>query len=401
MIAGQPPSATGTAAPSPHSPSTVRPHQSAGTSRQPVRVVGEGGSKNPSKRRRVHTESSEEEDVDMTIEDNSDSGSSVDTDEFPVKRLRTSGIVTRGSKAATNFQTTAAVVRRDGHSLDIDTDAETTIITDAEAAIATDTKPDIDTDAGAVIDTDAEADIDTDVDVDIGIDAGAGLSPSLPSGMKIDSNRRSDLNINVLGRTTPLHVREIDNTSPAADIEPSPQSPDPSLDAEPEIPGFLTAKSDIYGYLSSANEPGFKALLDGYIAFEAADHSGHRGNFPTSGRPNCVGWWIDRTRPDRLPPYDSLQSFGKSVIEWWIWIQPDWRRGLKNGRILRDGGRWDRLYQPGINGLLNVVILVYWWAKIFEERSQPVSEAYRWLVADITWILSQLTRVASEGFSPE
>ena len=79
MIAGQPPSATGTAAPSPHPPSTVRPHQSAGTSRQPVCVVGEGGSKNPSKRRRVHTESSEEEDVDMTIEDNSDSGSSVDT----------------------------------------------------------------------------------------------------------------------------------------------------------------------------------------------------------------------------------------------------------------------------------------------------------------------------------
>ena len=60
-------------------------------------------------------------------------------------------------------------------------------------------------------------------------------------------------------------------------------------------------------------------------------------------------------------------------------------------------GDWERLYQPGINGLLNIVVLAHWWARILKERESPVDDTYSWFVADVTWVLSQLTVVAHKG----
>ena len=387
VIANLPPSATSMAGSSLQPTPTVRPRQSVKNSQQPVHVGGRGGSK---KRHLVYTESSDE-DIDMTIEDNSDSGSSVDHDKSPAKRLRSSAIVTRGSKAATSIQTITTVVGQGGHSPRVDTGVETDFDADTELAIDTDIELAIDTNIELVTDTDTEAALNTDTDPDVE----AALPRSSPSGTNTNPTRRS--HPDVPSRDTPIHVQQVEVVPPDADPEPSPQSPDPHSDTEPAIPDFLTTKSDIYDYLTSIDEPGFRALINNYIAFELANHSGHRGNFTTSNRPKGVGWWIDRTRPDRLPPYDSLTSFGRSIVKWWIFIQPDWRSDLKCGETLREGGCWEQLYQPGINGLLNVVILVYWWTKILKERGQPADEAYHWIVADITWVLSQLTRVASEG----
>ena len=381
-IVQHPPGATHTAAPS-QPPLTTRPRGSTVTSRRSAHTLGQGGGKNPKKRPIVDSKSSdEEEDVDMTIEDNSDSGSSVDSDKLPVKRLRTSTIVTRGSRAI-DTDTDAA----------IDTDTDGLVDVDTDALIDTDTDALIDTDTDALVDTDTDALIDTDVDINTNTDAAA----------EAVINTNADANANaktVIDTGAKAGISADVEAATENDTEPFPESPDLLLNDEPIIPDFLTAKSNVYSYLVSVNEPGFATLLDNYIAFELADHSGHRGNFPTGSRPKGIGWWTSRTRPDRIPPFDSLASFSKGIIEWWIAIQPDWRRHLKCGETLRGEGFWDRLYQPGINGLLNVIILVYWWAKICEERSEPVNAAYHWLVADITWVLSQLTRIAHEGYSP-
>ena len=164
-------------------------------------------------------------------------------------------------------------------------------------------------------------------------------------------------------------------------------SHDLPLDTEPIIPAFLTTKHNIYGYLVNVNEPGFVALLDNYIAFEVAECSGIRGTLPTTCRPTAVSWWTSRARPDRIPPFDGLKGFASGVVEWWISIQPDWRR-LKCGETNQGDGCWESLYQPGINGLLNVVILVYWWAKTLEGSGESGDAAYHWLANDVTWVLS-------------
>ena len=60
------------------------------------------------------------------------------------------------------------------------------------------------------------------------------------------------------------------------------------------------------------------------------------------------------------------------------------------------GGDWEHLFRPGVNGLLNVVILAHWWAQILEERGCAGDETYSWFVSDVAWVLSQLTVVACE-----
>lgn len=381
-VAKQPPDATSMAAPPPQPASTIRTHQPAGTSRQSTHVTDRA----QGKKRRIASESSEEEDVDMNIEDNSSSGSSVDPDEFPAKRLRSSTIVTRGFKATTSLRTltTTTIISKNGRSPSTDADAEVLVKTTNTSNV------------GETI-------------VDSTPSAPTSPPPSL-SGTGAGSVRQSSPGIDVPSiRAAPLRVRQVGSAPPDAETEPYEPS-DSRLDGEPTIPDFLVGKYDIYSYLVSVDEPGFKALLDNYITFELADRSGFRGNLPTARRPKAVGWWSSRARPNKLPPYDSLSALGSTIVQWWIFIQPDWRGDeLKCGEISRDEGPseasqdeecWERLYQPGINGLLNIVILVYWWARILKERGESADADYRWLVEDITWVLSQLARVASEGFSP-
>ena len=323
--------------------------------------------------------SSDEEDVDMTIEDNSSSGSSVDPDEFPAKRARSSTIVTRRFKTTTSFQTpTTTTVANKG-----------TTNSSAEASTESANTSDIDETVDPASDTPTRP-------------------PLSLSAMDINPVGRSSPDTSVPVITAPLHVQQIDNALSDAGNEPPPDSPDTPLNTETTIPDFLTMKQDIYGYLVEVDEPGFKVLLNNYITFELSNHSGFHGNLSTAHRPKAVGWWLSRARPNKLPPYDSLSSFRDSIVKWWIFLQPDWRReGLECGVTSRDEGCsnasddeescWERIYKPGLNGLLNVVILVYWWARILEARGESADEAYRWLVADVTWVLSQLTRIAGEG----
>jgi len=345
-IAEQLPTGLSMAASSSQPPSTDFPCQPVTTFRQSTSVTNQWQSKNPNKRRIT----SPEEGTDMTI-DNLNSSPSADPDEFLAKHPRRSPIIACGSETTADPQTPAAstVVNRSSPGTDAGDESDGWIIVG-------------------------------------GMDAGwvGGLAQ----------------NLDVTGRATPLQFRQSDNALSEADTDPSPMSPDPPLEIKPIIPNFLTAKPNIYGYLVNIKEPGFMALLDNYIAFELADNSGVRGNLPTTHQPTAITRWSSRTHPDKTPPPDDSNKFANGVVKWWIFIQPNWRRGLACGETSRRNGCWEGLYQPGINGLLNIVILVYWWAKSLEARGESGDTAYHWLVADVTWVLSQLVCVASEGFSP-
>lgn len=326
------------------------PHQLASTFRQPTNSANQDKS---SKRRMISPELTDDNGIHSVTWDRSSSSSLADPDELPAKRLRRSTIIAHDSDntAATPvavgqdsfFPSNGLITVGDNYSLGIQTPPSPSLMTDTDSAWEFQSS-------------------------DLDIPGGTTL---LQGGTRFD-----------------------------IEAEPSPTSPNPPLNTEPIIPDFLTAKHNIYGYLVDVNEPGFKALLDNYIAFELAEHSGVRGVLPTAHRPTAVTWWTSRARPDRIPPFDGLGKFGSGVVEWWIFIQSDWRK-LKCGETDRGSGSWESLYQPGINGLLNVIILVYWWARTLEEGGESGDVAYHWLVDDVTWVLAQLTRVASEGFSPE
>ena len=67
---------------------------------------------------------------------------------------------------------------------------------------------------------------------------------------------------------------------------------------------------------------------------------------------------------------------------------------FERGRVCRDVcGGWDVLAAPRINGLLNVVMLVYWWAKILEkeELKDGMRAEYELFAEDVAWVLSNLS----------
>ena len=54
--------------------------------------------------------------------------------------------------------------------------------------------------------------------------------------------------------------------------------------------------------------------------------------------------------------------------EWWSAIQPDWR--LQDGRLVRErvAGDWESLRLPGINGVVSIVVaLFYWGLEVLED----------------------------------
>ena len=305
----------------------------------------------------------DDDDVDMdNIEDNDSSGSSVDSDHVPAKRLRTS-IATRSSRTTPALATTETNVNQTPPPA-IDNKSPAPGNLDAESVSVPESEP--------------ECQIPDPADIDIDIDKSTSTESYNATGIEADYIHEPTDSV----RTDPLQLA----------------SPEPEAisGSNLRIPDFLTGKHDIYSYLSGIGEARYQDLLKSYIIFELANHSPIRGTLTTARRPKGVGWWSSRARPDKLPPYDSLSSFTASITEWWTFIQPTWR-GIEPGKISRTDGDWERLYQPGVNGLLNVIILAYWWARILEERETPDDDTYSWFISDVTWVLSRLTVAAHEN----
>lgn len=360
-------SASETASTSTPRPPSTTPSEATSTSygRQPGRY-----------KKRAHSEtlsdmgftSEEEDDLDMDdLEDNDSSGMSVDSDHVPAKRLRTS-ITTRSSKVAPVPNGT-----RDHQATPSATD------THESAPVPNGTCDHQATPSTTNIHESAPGCPDPEP-----------TPPTPPSQLSSELTNMDTDEPNV-GTGVPV-------TSECLSAPPTIQSqPETASGPKLQIPKSLS-KNNIYDYISSVKETGFQNLLKVYITFELTDRSRIRGALPTSRRPKGVGWWLSRARPNKLPPYDSLKTFAESIVMWWIYIQPEWREiGIATvSRVRRDSfGDWERLYQPGNNGLLNVLILAYWWARILEERGSPVDGTYSWFVSDVSWVLTQLTAVSA------
>ena len=81
-----------------------------------------------------------------------------------------------------------------------------------------------------------------------------------------------------------------------------------------------------------------------------------------------------------------------SIFTWWGSIQPRWR-SFKRGDVSHEVcGGWEALYAPSINGLLNIVILVYWWVRILEEQKPKDSARadYDKFADDVAWVFSNM-----------
>ena len=152
---------------------------------------------------------------------------------------------------------------------------------------------------------------------------------------------------------------------------------------------------NILEYLKQLEDPCFQRVLFHYLRFEINDKSGTKPVLLATERPAEVSHWLTRARPPGIPNYEkgghTLVDFVDSVFAWWTFLQPPWRK-FERGRVCREvGGEWGILYAPRANGLLSVVILVYWWGKILEKK--PVDGLrvdYELFAEDVAWVISNL-----------
>jgi len=79
-------------------------------------------------------------------------------------------------------------------------------------------------------------------------------------------------------------------------------------------------------------------------------------------RPAAVTEWIRRARSSTWRPViKDLAAYESTFGKWWLGIQPDWR--LEDGELVREHlvGDWEPLQLPGTNGIVSVVVALFYW----------------------------------------
>ena len=266
--------------------------------------------------------------------------------------------------------------------------------TDADIPSVTDTtiKPTTDPDLDLATDPDIEPATDTELEYA----ASRGIEhayPGIPpiTGAKVTGGAAEP----AVKATSKLFSS---GTTPT--ITP-PLSALPDVIDEANVPGFLLQHGkgkrevNIFRYLNEVEDPHFRQVLLHYLHFEI--NAGVGGSLPTSGRPVEISNWTSRARPLMIHDYTkgkrSFSAFVDSVIVWWGSVQPPWR-SFERGEVSREvHGGWDALCAPRINGLLNVVMLVYWWARVLKEQcvGDSTRADYENFADDVAWVLSNLS----------
>ena len=92
------------------------------------------------------------------------------------------------------------------------------------------------------------------------------------------------------------------------------------------------------------------------------------------GPVNClaaVGEWIGRAHPNMWQPViGNLAMYASAFWKWWSGIQPDWC--LQDGKFVRERlvGDWEPLQRPGTNGIVSVLVALFYWGLVVLEKGR-------------------------------
>ena len=86
-------------------------------------------------------------------------------------------------------------------------------------------------------------------------------------------------------------------------------------------------------------------------------------------------------------------DFVESTFTWWASLQPSWRKFQRDGASREVAGTWGVLYAPHTNGVLSVVIIIYWRAQVLGEDKWMggMRSDYELFAEGVVWVLSKLS----------
>ncbi|KAJ7871249.1 hypothetical protein B0H14DRAFT_2570952 [Mycena olivaceomarginata] len=147
--------------------------------------------------------------------------------------------------------------------------------------------------------------------------------------------------------------------------------------------------------------PAWAAVVQAWWALERATGFKEKAlpALSARGRPDAVGWWVQRARKDRRIPAgldvddNSKEDFYDSVVGWWNAVNPAWRKDslaaadFEKVLLKKEGGGSLDALSSGLNGLTSIVACLWWWYRLVG----IADGAPRWknLADDVTWVLTE------------
>ncbi|KAI5821814.1 hypothetical protein K523DRAFT_257842, partial [Schizophyllum commune Tattone D] len=108
-------------------------------------------------------------------------------------------------------------------------------------------------------------------------------------------------------------------------------------------------------------------------------------------KPAALSAWINAGRRAKKPIHISnVPSFDREMWDWWIGLQPEWRRMDKAGYPIPGTeveGEWGVLEVHGQNGMASAVACLCWWGLSLGKRSDA---SWQRCVADVAWVCERL-----------
>ena len=126
--------------------------------------------------------------------------------------------------------------------------------------------------------------------------------------------------------------------------------------------------------------PSWGALIKAWMDFEVRHEFKEVAKLGAKNRPECIQEWMRRRRSTSWkPPINGVSAYESSFMSWWASLQPDWRL-LADGSIDFSAveGNWDKLRRPGLRGLHNVVVGLFYWVLEVENENKGHAQ---WLIA--------------------
>jgi hypothetical protein len=135
-------------------------------------------------------------------------------------------------------------------------------------------------------------------------------------------------------------------------------------------------------------------LVSSWVAFEERSRSTQVRRLSAAGRPVVVHDWIARRRPTTFQPKIlSLEDYEREFVDWWRRLQPTWR--ISNNKVDKAASPkgvscWDCLRAPGVNGIMNVVVALFYWGLALEGKSAHHHKVWLAAVEDCAAVFSLL-----------
>ncbi|KAF8345715.1 hypothetical protein F5887DRAFT_1074141 [Amanita rubescens] len=165
--------------------------------------------------------------------------------------------------------------------------------------------------------------------------------------------------------------------------------------------GYVTDEECFTKLFDMSNAKNWGMLINKWIEFENGIQN--NGSLQTKGRPRELAWWMKNNRRlNRFPKIIKPADFIVSWRQWWLLLQPAWRKSnaaWPPSQDIPEDGHLSTVTQSGPNGFFLVILSLAWWGKLAADGLADLTE-FETAMNDVLWVLSHIVSGISQTKRP-